>query len=84
MLEILRVFDVRGLWFSMATTSKPPQAQGGGLEVSEIGHHVHGSINVEPLTPASVIVRYPLSTSGTPHANRLLNAGYVSPIYCEY
>ena len=83
MSEILRVFDVRGQQLSISTASKQPQARGSSLEVSEIRQHMHGSTNVSPPTPASVIVSCPLSTAGSPPANRLLDIGFVSTIYID-
>ena len=80
MLEILRVFDVRGQLLPIPMVSQLPQARG-GLGAGEIGQHVHRPTNMEPLTPASVMVRYPLSTSGVPRADCPLNVEFVSAIY---
>ena len=65
----------------MTTVSDPHQARGGGLEVGELRQHVYGPINMEPSTPASVMVRYHLSTYGPPHADCPLNIGFVSAVY---
>ena len=82
MLEILRVFDVRGQYPSIATVSELPQARGDGLEIGEIRQPVRSSISVEPSPPAFVMVRCPLATAGPPPANRPPDVGFVSGVYC--
>ena len=62
MWEVLRVFDACVPQLTIPAVYKLPQGdlgRGGACKVKEIGQPVHRSANVEPLAPASVIVRFP-------------------------
>ena len=83
MWETLRVFGVRGLWFTIPAVSELPQGDQGRsnvLEVNDTKQQVQRSVDAEPPTPTPVIVRCCFSISIPLHADHLLNVGYVSVV----